>query len=62
VSSDIKKPKTPHEEIMFCIESTNDIVSKILDILNNLTIDVDTIRKDKSTLEELARRQGLSVG
>lgn len=62
MSSDIKKPKTPHEEIMFCIESTNDIVSKILDILNNLTIDVDTIRKDKSTLEELARRQGLSVG
>ena len=27
---DKEEPKTPHEEIMFCIESTNDIVSKIL--------------------------------
>jgi len=24
-----KRPKTPHEEIMFCIESTNDIVSEL---------------------------------
>ena len=29
MNSDTKKPKTPHEEIMFCIESTNDIVSKL---------------------------------
>jgi len=27
------EPKTKHEEIMFCINSTNDIVSKILEIL-----------------------------
>jgi len=29
-------PKTPHEEIMFCIESTNDIVSDILELLKRL--------------------------
>ena len=28
-----KNPKTSHEEIMFCIESTNDIVSKILELM-----------------------------
>ena len=55
-------PKNPHEEIMDCIESTNDIVSEILDILNRLTLDVKTIRKDKITLEELARRHGLTIG
>ena len=57
---DEQRPKTPHEEIMFCIESTNDIVSKILDILNRLTLDVKTIRRDKITLGELARRHGLT--
>jgi len=29
----LNEPKTKHEEIMFCIESTNDIVSKILEIM-----------------------------
>lgn len=27
------EPKTPHEEVMFVVESTNDIVSKILEKL-----------------------------
>jgi len=28
---EIAQPKTKHEEIMLCIESTNDIVSKLLE-------------------------------
>lgn len=31
----LRPPKTKHEEIMNCIESTNDIVSKILEGLEN---------------------------
>jgi len=31
--NDTPQPKTPHQEIMFCIESTNDIVSNIFEIL-----------------------------
>lgn len=27
----LDEPKTPHEEVMFVVESTNDIVSKILE-------------------------------
>ena len=37
------EPKTPHEEVMFCIESTNDIVSKILEILEKPRIPMPTI-------------------
>jgi len=46
------EPKTKHEEIMFCIESTNDIVSKILEIIEKLP---------RKTLQEAAREQGLII-
>jgi len=50
-----KRPKTKHEEIMFCIESTNDIVSEILELLQERLNVVES-------LEEAARKQGLIVG
>jgi len=31
-----KQPKTPHEEIMDYVESTNEIVSKILELLEEI--------------------------
>jgi len=37
-----KEPKTPHEEIMDCIESTNDIVSDIQDKLENILLAIKT--------------------
>ena len=49
-----KRLQTPHEEIMYCIESTNDIVSKILEILEK-----PKVREE--TLQELARRHGLGA-
>lgn len=46
-----ESPKTPHEEIMLCIESTNDIVSKILEILEKpkcpmpiVTMNIDPLK------------------
>jgi len=33
VSLGIAQPRTKHEEIMLCIESTNDIVSEIISFL-----------------------------
>lgn len=30
-----KEPKTPHEEIMNCIESTNEIVSNLVEHMKN---------------------------
>lgn len=31
--NDTPQPQTPHQEIMFCIESTNDIVSELVQLI-----------------------------
>jgi len=42
------EPKTPHEEVMFVVESTNDIVSKILEKLeDSALVHIIKIRKLK---------------
>jgi len=72
----MKEPKTPHEEVMFVVESTNDIVSEILvstnksianikktnDIVSKILEILEKPKVKEETLQELARRHGLGVG
>ena len=47
------EPKNPHEEIMNCVESTNAIASKILDLLET---ERNAAKKLLRTMEEMIRK------